>query len=162
MLDLKNRLNFAFLNLFLKAQVYIIRKTNKNKNISLQMRSKSLWAFFCCPLCYYPYNIYHVIYSIFIIQMRKPSDLWTCERSYHCSHLYGSNRSWMSLKDSNWCASSKTPYSHNFITAACSNESVFVVNGHVRDFSRVPAQCSKEASIICSPDFHQAVIWTLQ
>lgn len=78
------------------------------------------------------------------------------------SYLYGSNRSWMSLKDCNWCTSSKTPHSYNFVTAASGNESIFIVNSHVRNFSRVPSKCSKKASIICCPDFHQTVIRTLQ
>ena len=77
------------------------------------------------------------------------------------SYLYGSDRSWMSLKDCNWRTSSKTPHSHNFITTACGNESIFIVNSHVRNFSRVPSKCSKKASIICCPDFHQTVIGTL-
>lgn len=77
------------------------------------------------------------------------------------SHLYGSNRSWMPLKDCYWCTSSKTPHSYNLITAACSNKSVFIVYSHVRYFSRVSSKCSKEASIICCPNFHQTVIWTL-
>lgn len=137
-------------------------------------------AFSCShSLCYYPYNTdpCNNIFIILIIhkyinnynniihnfKWENPQlYLLICQRLYHCSHLYGSNRSWMSLKDSNWCTSSKTPYSHNFITAACSNESIFIVNSHVGNFSRVPSKCSKEASIICSPDFHQAVIWTLQ
>lgn len=68
----------------------------------------------------------------------------------------------MSLKDCNWRTSSKTPHSYNFITTACGNESIFIVNSHVRNLSRVPSKCSQKASIICCPDFHQTVIGTLQ
>lgn len=137
-----------------------ISKENRfmwKRNFKKYLPDKALkrLMFFCCHSLYYLHNIFKK-------KGENSYPSYICQRYFfHFSHLYGSNRSWMSLKDCNWCTSSKTPHSYNLITAACSNKSVFIVNSHVRNFSGVPSKCSKEASIVCCPNFHQTVIWTL-
>lgn len=76
-------------------------------------------------------------------------------------HLYGCDGSSMSLKNGNGRAGTQAPHSDDFVTACRCNETIFIVHSHVTDLRRVAAERGKESTIVCGPDFYQAVIRTL-
>ena len=149
----ENPFSVTFLLIY-KGNRFMWNRNLKNTCVQGRNKARKRSTVFCWLLS--------IISSTQCNKSKSSHPYFICERlSFHFPHLYGSNRSWMSLKDCNWCTSSKTPHSYNLVTAACGNKSVLIVNSHVRNFSRVPSKCSEEASIICCPNFHQTVIWTL-
>lgn len=66
------------------------------------------------------------------------------------------------LQDTDGCTGPQAPHSDGFVTTGWSDESVLIVDSHVTDFCWVAAERGQKAAVIRGPDFHQAVIRTLQ
>lgn len=109
--------------------------------------------------------------TVISVVLRKPYNLiiqdinasfWFLSEHKYTSNLYGCDWGCMCLQNNDGCTGTQAPHSDDFITAGRSNESILVIDGHVADLCWVAAECCQEPTIICGPDFHQAVIWTLK
>lgn len=87
------------------------------------------------------------------------NSLSTCHLLH--SHLNRCDGGSVGLQNTDRCTGPQAPHSDGLVTACWSSESVLIVDSHVTDLCWMATECCQKATVICGPDFHQAVIRTL-